>query len=208
MIGGLDIVLRGRGADGEGAFILSRLQGVWHGLVVQEASAEKAVRPLDDSVAAMREFFVYRSRADFESWMKEGATDDNADKMIHVLLGDTSTTMVTAGPPSETSKLGWALHDAIIARRVLAGLQVPRGTPQSGSARRFRELLNDLILDLPDGERRMEDLTLCWSAMTDSERDDARSELTREAPGRSSGLELEDLDVEVGQRVGPTRRAA
>ncbi|MBX3227096.1 MAG: hypothetical protein KF837_07280 [Labilithrix sp.] len=59
-----------------------------------------------DPTAMPIELFVYRTRSDFESWIEKGATDENSDTMIHVILGEQSTTLVTAGPESETLRLG------------------------------------------------------------------------------------------------------
>jgi len=164
MIGGADILVEGVGALGEGPFIISWLHETWGDLVVQDAAADDAVGPSDPSVATMREFFVYRSRPDFESWMREGAADDNADTMIHVILGDRSTTVVTARAGSQTYRLATALRDIVLLRRVMREIDTeytPMKDPEGGSARRFRELLNDLLLSraaarggLQDEERR------------------------------------------------------
>src|SRR5580698_9896865 len=185
MIGGADIVVEGVGALGEGPFIISWLHETWGDLVVQDAAADDAVAPSDPSVATMREFFVYRSRPDFESWMREGAADDNADTMIHVILGDRSTTVVTARAGSQTYRLATALRDIVLLRRVMREIDTeytPMKDPEGGSARRFRELLNDLLLSraaarggLQDEERRRQELARCWKAMSEVERAEART---------------------------------
>lgn len=93
-IGGEDTVIDGPLAEGEAMFIVASLSETWSDLVVQDAESDSAVSARDTSIAAMREFFVYRSRADFESWNRDGASEDNRCTMIHVVLGDDSTTVV------------------------------------------------------------------------------------------------------------------
>jgi hypothetical protein len=214
MIGGADIVVAGVGATGEGPFIVSLLGESWRDLVVQDASADHAVAPSDASVAQMREFFVYRSRADFESWMQDGASDENGDTMIHVILGRQSTTMVTARAGSQTHGLAAGLRDTVLLHRILVEIDadhVPVRAPEAGSAQRFRELLGDLLLsggarsELQGEERRRQALRLCWQAMTEAERSDARTGLTHPTPMglAPDRLELEDRDVEVGERLAP-----
>jgi len=109
MIGGHDMVLDGAGPSDEGVVIVSELRRVWPELVVQDAEAGEAVAPAGPSIERMiermTEFFVYRSRADFESWMARGATEANADTMVHVILGEASTTLVTDRSPSESLRL-------------------------------------------------------------------------------------------------------
>jgi hypothetical protein len=112
-IGGDDHVIDGPASRGEAEFVVSCLCAAWSDLVVQDADSDAAVGAHDPSVAAMREFFVYRSRADFESWNRDGASDDNLRTMIHVILGEDSTTVV-ADPGDE---LGLRLAEDITKRR-------------------------------------------------------------------------------------------
>src|SRR5277367_2518854 len=96
IIGGSDIVIEGAGSPDEAFFIVSQLINAWPALCVQDASADNCVLPGDATIVSMTEFFVYASRVDFESWTANGASDANADRMIHVILGPNSTTLVTA----------------------------------------------------------------------------------------------------------------
>jgi hypothetical protein len=111
-IGGSDIVIEGAPAAGEGLFIVSQLKVAWPQLVVEGAESDEAVAGDDPSIANMHEFFVYRSRADFESWTRDGYTEDKGNTMIHVITGLTSTTLV-AHPHDE---LALGLRDAILNR--------------------------------------------------------------------------------------------
>jgi hypothetical protein len=47
------------------------------------------------------EAFVYRDRASFDAWEREGATPENAGSMVHILVGLNSMTLV--GDPSVTA---------------------------------------------------------------------------------------------------------
>lgn len=93
-IGGIDMVFDGAGSPGEGRRILDVLQRRWPDAVVQGADYSGFVAASDPSIDTMREFFVYRSHADFESWNSNGASEVNADAMVNVMLGPTSTTIV------------------------------------------------------------------------------------------------------------------
>ena len=118
-IGGDDHVIDGPASSGEAEFVVSRLGEAWSDLVVQDAESESAVGAQDPSIAAMREFFVYRSRAAFEAWNRDGASEGNRRTMIHLILGDDSTTVV--GDPGDT--LAVVLAEDIAKRR--STLQAP-----------------------------------------------------------------------------------
>jgi hypothetical protein len=111
-IGGSDIVIEGALAAGEGPFIVAQLRAAWPQLVVGGADSDEAVAGDDPSIAEMHEFFVYRSRADFESWTRDGYSEDKGNTMIHVITGLTSTTLV-AHPHDE---LALGLRGAILSR--------------------------------------------------------------------------------------------
>ncbi len=118
-IGGDDHVIDGPASQGEAEFVVSRLGETWSDRVVQGGDSDVAVGAQDPSIAVMREFFVYRSRADFESWNRDGASDGNRRTMIHVILGDDSTTVV--GDPGDA--LAVRLAEDIAKRR--STLQAP-----------------------------------------------------------------------------------
>ncbi len=123
----VDTVIPGAGASDEGAFIVAHIYGHWPSMVVQEASSallhfahtlmELREATFLASVAKMREFFIYKTMADCESWSADGRSEKNADTMIHVLLGETSTTLVSAGANSETLGLVVKLRTHIIQHR-------------------------------------------------------------------------------------------
>jgi hypothetical protein len=116
----MDIVVEGAGAPGEGLFIVWRLCEDWKDLVVEDAGSDGAVGPTDPSILTMREFFVFRSRDDWQVWLDAcgvPGTPEAADTMIHVLLDDLSTTMVTSPSGSRTHALGCMMKEAIVSRR-------------------------------------------------------------------------------------------
>jgi len=106
MIGGEDTVVIGAPLEGEGEFILSRLRAQWTDAVVERDSSDSA-----------QEFFVYRTQEDHEAWQKDGCADENKDSMIHVILGEHSTTIVSADPGSRTHEFASKLYNDVMARR-------------------------------------------------------------------------------------------
>jgi hypothetical protein len=113
-VGGVDVVIEGEGCPGEGLFIVGCLRAHWEHLVVQDAEADYTVGSHDPAIGAMREFFVYRNPDAFDSWEHDGATSDNRDAMIHVLIGDRSTTLVAEGAQVDVVR---ALCRTVLARR-------------------------------------------------------------------------------------------
>ncbi len=99
---------------------------------------DTCVLPGDETIAAMTEFFVYKSRADFESWATDGASDANVDRMIHVMLGAKSTTFVTDGPGSSTYKLAAALVPSMRGHRLVAALEAIRARMRDQRRRTLR----------------------------------------------------------------------
>ena len=121
MIGGSDIVVEGAGAPDEAMFIIAELKRSWPMLRVQDVAADTCTLSDDAAVATMTEFFIYKSQADFESWAGSGASNVNADRMIHVVFGSQSTTLVTDGPGSNTHNLASVIASAIRLHRIERG---------------------------------------------------------------------------------------
>jgi hypothetical protein len=95
----------------------------WPTLVVQDGATEGAVR-FDDAlgiVASADEFFVYRDERSFKSWSDYGATLDNEDQMVHVIVAPDEVTLVVADAGSETYGMA---QDAIIALSSSAKLDI------------------------------------------------------------------------------------
>lgn len=113
-IGGVDTLIEGAPACGEGIFLVQQLSKMWPGLVAQDVDADHCFVPgrHNRTVGALREFFVYRSSADFALWKREGYTAENAPTMIHVIFGNASATVV-AEPGFDME----AIVRAVIERR-------------------------------------------------------------------------------------------
>jgi hypothetical protein len=112
-----DIVVPGAGGAEEGTWIVKRVKESWPDAMVQEASSEEIVWPEDSSISKMREFFIYESLESALAWAMSGAVAATNDSMIHVLLGQASTTLVAAGPGTRTLELAEALRGEIESMR-------------------------------------------------------------------------------------------
>jgi hypothetical protein len=118
MIGGTDLVLAGKPSGDEAFFVIRALRAEWPELVVQEADRLEPESAGSQALWArpLREFFVYRSRADYASWQRSGATSENSDTMVHVLLtGDALTLVADSSPSSSTVRLS---KEILVALRV------------------------------------------------------------------------------------------
>jgi hypothetical protein len=120
VIGGTDFVLPGKPIRDEAFFVLRALRAEWPQLVVQEAD-QSVTEPVGSPnlwKRALREFFVYRSAADHASWQQQGATAENGDTMMHVLLTKDGITLVAdSTPSSSTARVAAELLVALRAQR-------------------------------------------------------------------------------------------
>lgn len=86
-----------------------------------------------------------------------------------------------------------------------------------GAARRYRELLTQLLLEREekgeawleaDESRFVEELDRCWWAMTDAEQDEVERTLADEAWANAPvDLSFEDVRIERGQQTFPRKAA-
>lgn len=115
-IGGTDIVVDGPGFDAHGSGlvveIILALRAAWPFMVVDDLDRQQIHRSEPDEgqdasvLAFLRaprtkqpgndtlEFFVYRDVAAWDDWQNHGRTPENADAMVHILAGPSSTTIV------------------------------------------------------------------------------------------------------------------
>lgn len=70
----------------------------WPDSVVHDADDPRTITPMKVALFPGHEFFVYQNRAAADSWREHGATDENQDLMVHVLI---SATFVVGSPTSE-----------------------------------------------------------------------------------------------------------
>src|SRR5437870_29331 len=91
MIGGTDIILSVRDEAEAVGLILRAIPRHWPRCVYQNADDEATLTA--DAVATMprllgHEFFIYRDPASAASWEQHGAIPENANTMLHVIMGD------------------------------------------------------------------------------------------------------------------------
>jgi hypothetical protein len=93
-IGGIDVLLHAPAGECLADMMLRACRELWGNSepFFQDGEATE-VRSLNDPWVwrvgtTSREFFVYRSRADADSWEAEGAIPGNANTMLHFLIGD------------------------------------------------------------------------------------------------------------------------
>jgi hypothetical protein len=91
MIGGIDIVLVAPAEVPLADVIVRRMAETWPSGLFEDVDADRSYGLSDPWVAIhaanSKEFFVYRDAAAEESWEQNGAVPENANTMIHFLIG-------------------------------------------------------------------------------------------------------------------------
>lgn len=101
MIGGTDIVRQLPGiAPGDALELLARVVcDRWENAVLQDANAPARFRSFQEaSFGKLRELFVFRDSDAYESWRLHGATEGNANTLVHLLANDREVTIVVDDP--------------------------------------------------------------------------------------------------------------
>jgi hypothetical protein len=94
MLFGYDVLLLAPAGECIADIILRACRQHWRDCpcVFEDAEGDRTVPLTDPWVwkvgTARREFFVYRSQRDADSWDAEGAVPPNANTMFHFLIGD------------------------------------------------------------------------------------------------------------------------
>ena len=119
MIGGRDIVLSGPTRPDEAERIIRTLRPIWPNLVVQDATADEPYDhdELERAGPQLREFLVYRDTSAFSSWAEHGATPDNTDALLHVILEPNAITLVVREGESNTQHLANQVVSVLCDRR-------------------------------------------------------------------------------------------
>jgi hypothetical protein len=91
IVGGEDIVLLAPPDVPVADVILRQLRRHWPDAYFQDADRED-YGPIDSPVVLIqggrsREFFVFSNRTAAEAWHRDGATAENANSMLHFLIG-------------------------------------------------------------------------------------------------------------------------
>jgi hypothetical protein len=119
MISGADLILDQPGDDDAVDFVVRGIRTMWPLVVFQEVSKATftAGAELEFPARLGHEFLAYASPESFESWQRDGLTDDNGASMVHVLCNDYSLTVVVDRAGSDLS-----LH----VREILEALRIHR----------------------------------------------------------------------------------
>jgi hypothetical protein len=108
MIGGEDIVIERGNADRSLLFeaIAQATSESWPALIVQDAATGDTYASIRDvPFGALSEMILYRDASSEEAWRTDGATEENYETMIHVLVGDNSVTVVVGENRGEISMI-------------------------------------------------------------------------------------------------------
>jgi len=87
-IGGQDIVIKNTNPTKAWGVILGVVRELWPGAITEREGADA---------------IVYRDDAARTSWKTNGATSENADRMIQVIVHLTSVTVVVGGPEGQAA---------------------------------------------------------------------------------------------------------
>jgi hypothetical protein len=96
MIGGTDLVISRRPEEVARRALVFALLAKWPEAVIEDARSEARATKLEyaDPASLPEEILVYESEAWRETWAREGATERNADRMIHIILGENEISLV------------------------------------------------------------------------------------------------------------------
>jgi hypothetical protein len=139
MIGGSDKVLWVDENAPAADLILRTVRQHWPIFVFQNANDDK---PLDAATSsgltkpAGREFFLYRTAEAAQHWLQLGATDENKNTLIHVILGnrrkpDVGLRSITLVGDDWTGELAAILADIQSAFDGFTKKRLPNGQPAS-----------------------------------------------------------------------------
>ncbi len=104
--GRTDLILDGPGEPADSDRILRALMNLWPHAVIARADVP-VTTPIGlraanwYEVLEFQEYFVARDEPALRAWLADGATKENADTMVHVLLTPVSLTAVVDDPASE-----------------------------------------------------------------------------------------------------------
>src|SRR6516225_9367155 len=108
MIGGTDIEFRVAENVQVGEIILRTVRRYWPDYVIENALDEspyfKPRAGLEVPTPPSPEFFIYRDEEAAQDWEEHGATPENANQMVHVILGQ--GTRADSGQRSVTVVVG------------------------------------------------------------------------------------------------------
>jgi hypothetical protein len=147
MIGGSDKVLWVDENAPASDIILRIVQQHWPSFVVQNADEDQPLNAAKSAAltqSAGREFFLYRTAETAQNWLQAGATEDNKNTLIHVILGSRrkldfglrSVTLVGDDWTGETAAILadiQAAFDGLAKKGSPNGLSAPFGSALQGT---------------------------------------------------------------------------
>ncbi|HZF55105.1 MAG TPA: hypothetical protein VE093_40920 [Polyangiaceae bacterium] len=124
MIGGDDIFVEGCAGIGVIDIVLRFMRHAWRDAIFECTAAEGSepvqitrLFPAKETV----ELFVYRDRSSFESWKRDGLTEENASGIIYVVFNEGAISFVVDERESPSGRLVQELATTIRANRMVLG---------------------------------------------------------------------------------------
>lgn len=111
IIGGTDIIYPRRLSSDMLGFVLTTIRGYWPDAILWidgEYTADHKVTIYDairDTVGSPSELLIYADQDAWASWDRDGANEENRDKLLHILFGENQTTFVVHAEPGITQTM-------------------------------------------------------------------------------------------------------
>ena len=121
MIGGADIVLHGQTKAHDADLLVRGIRSEWPRAVIQHADKDDGIpiRAFRFPIIGPTELLVYRDDASYQSWRSKGATADNQDAMIHLIVSDDNVTLVVDRTDSALADIARDLLEALRPNRII-----------------------------------------------------------------------------------------
>ncbi len=120
MIGGTDLIASGTTPQ-DADLILWTMRTQWPDGLVQAGDSTEALpfRSIRFPIKGPIEFMIYRDAAAFDSWRVNGATPQNQEAMMHLLVGPASITIVVDREDSPLASLAREMLESLAKDRLL-----------------------------------------------------------------------------------------
>ena len=121
MIGGTDIVLLGPTMPQDADLILRTVRMEWPHALIQAVDSSEAIpfRDVRFPVTGPVELIIYRDAASLEAWRSRGATPENQDAMMHLIITAECATIVVDREDSALASLAREMLESLSRNRVL-----------------------------------------------------------------------------------------
>lgn len=120
MIGGADMILQGATKSQDADLLVRGIRSEWPHAMIQGVDEDEAlpIRTFPLPVVGPTELIVYRDGASYQSWKLDGATADNQDAMIHLIVATDSVTLVVDAHDSALAVLARELLESVQRNRI------------------------------------------------------------------------------------------